>query len=344
MKLAILLVSVFSAGFLATLSCTSPQYVGGLCGETPDCHTDDNKQPDGSVCDKNGVCTCPEGTMPCCPNGFPGACVANCSAENAALCAGGSPHDAGSDGGGHCTVDSDCPQPPSKMCGAGVCTNGTCEMLIKVGPIDSQKWGDCRRRECDATGEVIEIGDDADYYDDVNPCTIDFCQGESVNFKLENGTPCSQSGIGDGYCYDKRCVECIGSMLGAGCTANGMTCDFFSCVPFAQCSGGSCGGACAPCGAGSGCGIPDDCISGVCAGGLCKVAQCDDTVKNGEETGIDCGGPACPPCSDGLSCSSPNDCQSDVCLYGTCAAPTCKDGTQNGGEAGVDCGGPCGPC
>lgn len=42
---------------------------------------------------------------------------------------------------------------------------------------------------------------------------------------------------------------------------------------------------------------------------------CDDGYQNGDETGIDCGGPDCPPC------------------------PTCFDGIQNGDETGIDCGG-----
>ena len=43
---------------------------------------------------------------------------------------------------------------------------------------------------------------------------------------------------------------------------------------------------------------------------------CSDGVINGQETGLDCGGPDCPSCS------------------------TCDDGVQNGAETGVDCGGP----
>ncbi|MBW1294435.1 di-heme oxidoredictase family protein [Aquimarina litoralis] len=45
------------------------------------------------------------------------------------------------------------------------------------------------------------------------------------------------------------------------------------------------------------------------------VATCTDGVQNGNETGIDCGGPDCGVC------------------------PTCDDGIQNGDEEGVDCGG-----
>jgi subtilisin family serine protease len=43
---------------------------------------------------------------------------------------------------------------------------------------------------------------------------------------------------------------------------------------------------------------------------------CNDGVQNGDETGVDCGGPDCPAC------------------------PTCSDGILNGDEIGVDCGGP----
>jgi beta-glucanase (GH16 family) len=46
---------------------------------------------------------------------------------------------------------------------------------------------------------------------------------------------------------------------------------------------------------------------------------CSDGIKNGNETGIDCGGD-CLPCE------------------------TCDDGLQNGNETGVDCGGDCAPC
>ena len=47
---------------------------------------------------------------------------------------------------------------------------------------------------------------------------------------------------------------------------------------------------------------------------------CDDGIQNGNETGVDCGGPDCAAC------------------------PTCDDGVQNGDETGVDCGGSCNAC
>jgi hypothetical protein len=60
------------------------------------------------------------------------------------------------------------------------------------------------------------------------------------------------------------------------------------------------------------CLVPSDCESGVCGPPLqlgqpatCKAPTCTDGVKNGGETGVDCGGedadggPPCPPCGDG---------------------------------------------
>ena len=53
----------------------------------------------------------------------------------------------------------------------------------------------------------------------------------------------------------------------------------------------------------------------------CGPPSCTDGIQNGNETGVDCGGPDCPAC------------------------PTCSDGVQNGDETGVDCGGSsCPPC
>jgi len=52
-----------------------------------------------------------------------------------------------------------------------------------------------------------------------------------------------------------------------------------------------------------------------------STSSCSDGIQNGNETGVDCGGPDCAPCF------------------------TCNDGIQNGNETGVDCGGPdCAPC
>lgn len=77
--------------------------------------------------------------------------------------------------------------------------------------------------------------------------------------------------------------------------------------------------------------------------GLCNAPGCGDSVLNGLETDLDCGGGECIGCADGLTCVVDRDCLSGVCTGGTCQAPTCTDGVFNGAETDVDCGGPTPP-
>jgi hypothetical protein len=86
-------------------------------------------------------------------------------------------------------------------------------------------------------------------------------------------------------------------------------------------------------------------LTNFCVGGGAGPT-CTDGVQNGNETGVDCGGPdcpACPSCTDGVQNGNETgvDCGGPDCP----ACPTCNDGIQNGNETGVDCGGPdCSPC
>lgn len=72
--------------------------------------------------------------------------------------------------------------------------------------------------------------------------------------------------------------------------------------------------------------------------------RCDDGLRNGNESDVDCGG-SCGPCAPGARCFSGNDCLSGACISGICSAlASCNDGVQNGNETGVDCGGSCQAC
>ncbi len=84
-----------------------------------------------------------------------------------------------------------------------------------------------------------------------------------------------------------------------------------------------------------------------CQMNQCVPATCDDTILNGNETDVDCGG-ACKKCDTSQDCGGDADCYHGKCDAGKCAAPACDDGIQNGGtylmddgETDVDCGGPC---
>ncbi|AWV88584.1 hypothetical protein [Bradymonas sediminis] len=62
-------------------------------------------------------------------------------------------------------------------------------------------------------------------------------------------------------------------------------------------------------------------------------ATCEDGVKNGSETGVDCGGGECPACSQGLGCAVAQDCESGVCEEGVCAPVSCEvSGCSRAGE------------
>ncbi|MCB9603514.1 MAG: immune inhibitor A [Sandaracinus sp.] len=74
-------------------------------------------------------------------------------------------------------------------------------------------------------------------------------------------------------------------------------------------------------------------------------ASCTDGSRNGDETGVDCGGPTCTArCADDARCEISSDCTSGVCIGRICIAASCTDGIRNGDETGRDCGGPCGGC
>ncbi|WP_026232324.1 GEVED domain-containing protein, partial [Neolewinella persica] len=109
----------------------------------------------------------------------------------------------------------------------------------------------------------------------------------------------------------------------------------------ATCIGGSSGPTCSD-------GIQNGNETGVdCGGPDCAACPtCTDGIQNGNETGVDCGGPdcaACVTCTDGIQNGNETgvDCGGPDCA----ACPTCTDGLQNGNETGVDCGGPdCAAC
>ncbi|MBA3642965.1 MAG: hypothetical protein H0W59_02710 [Chloroflexia bacterium] len=92
-----------------------------------------------------------------------------------------------------------------------------------------------------------------------------------------------------------------------------------------------------------------DCESGFCdADGTCGEPHfCDDEVRNGRETDVDCGGPGCDTCADGKQCFINADCQNRFCdrsadpnAAGVCGRkPTCANGVKDGNETDIDCGG-----
>jgi hypothetical protein len=122
-------------------------------------------------------------------------------------------------------------------------------------------------------------------------------------------------------CGGNECLPCtMGKSCGASkdcfslvCSGSPKTCQLPSCSDGQlnqDETATDCGGAhCMACPDWSTCTQPSDCLSGVCgppASGMLPVCQppsCTDGIKNGGETGIDCGGSdddggtQCPPCA-----------------------------------------------
>jgi hypothetical protein len=131
---------------------------------------------------------------------------------------------------------------------------------------------------------------------------------------------------------------------GNACTTEMCAAGVLMQMPVAQgeaCATGVCDGAgkCVAC-------LSDaECGSNICLEGKCVPQTCNNTMKDGAETDIDCGGPSCLPCGEGLVCGVSSHCASGVCISvggapKTCQPATCMDTKINGNETDEDCGGP----
>jgi hypothetical protein len=357
---------------LVWASCIGPEpIVGGpgapgpYCETTQDCIEQDLT---GTECVGNSCfCTKVPDVLyrPCCKKGTvqpDGRCyrgchfsVLECIEEEEDGGAGG---DAAGSGGGpavevsECSSPADCPGPPDARCGSATCVEGRCGLEIEPGELPSQVRGDCKTWFCDIDGSVILLDRPDDIPNDGKQCTADVCvDGAPKSLPILNGLGCPESNFG--VCFDGECVECEGTLKVNTCK-NNKVCSYKSCVP-PTCedlepfpngteTDVNCGGACISCQPGYNCLIGDDCLSGVCKGYKCQVPTCTDGVKNGSETGLDCGSPSCGACPDGEGCAEAADCLSGVCWAAECMAPTCLDAVLNGDEIGIDCGESCGLC
>ncbi len=86
------------------------------------------------------------------------------------------------------------------------------------------------------------------------------------------------------------------------------------------------------------------------------ASSCDDNVRDGSETDVDCGG-SCRPCALAQKCAADSDCSrvapgcdgalgGCACnlVTGTCVVSHCADERQDSTESDVDCGGVCPGC
>jgi hypothetical protein len=161
------------------------------------------------------------------------------------------------------------------------------------------------------------------------------CEGEG---DVPKGVPCSRGDAAAGVCNGTgTCVECNkGTDCATGVCTNAMCCVPTTCAAL----GKTCGMA------------PDGCLG---------MLDCNDNIKDGTETDVDCGGANCPQCANGKTCDVGTDCAGGTCASGTCCTLqscttlgltcgmatdgcggtlNCNDGVKDGTETDVDCGGP----
>lgn len=108
-----------------------------------------------------------------------------------------------------------------------------------------------------------------------------------------------------------------------------------------------CGGPlCPPCAEGAICVGPNDCVTGECSCPtgecppfVCTVPECQDGIRNGEESDVDCGGSSCPPCALGQSCTQNAECVNLSCVGTVCQAASCTNAVVDGSETDLGCGG-----
>jgi hypothetical protein len=288
------------------------------------------------------------------------------------------------DSGRQCTTKKKCASPDdcaSGVCGTGgVCLAASCSDGVRNQPTVKGVTG-------------WEAG--VDCGGPCPKCLPGAIVGQGVEKPAIDARQCLHGTVSDGLCVDELCVErqwlcldptCFDGMKngeetdidcgGRFCTACRNT---RTCTTGADCGSGACtAGVCA---LAPTCLVPRDCGSAVCgvpSGATDGVKRClaptdVDGVRNGEETGKDCGGSGTSKkCPGGSECLADADCSKKinavVCSKGSadastqtpgvCAPARCADGLvspraslKEGGvtfaiaaESDVDCGGSCGKC
>ena len=162
-----------------------------------------------------------------------------------------------------CLVDSDC---ISGWCYNGVCRTPACDDGIK-GPGE----------------EEIDCG---------GPCLPCHCFDGILN-NGEGGVDCG------GECPPCRTIRRIINETETGETITYVYNATSICLNNKKDKGETdidCGGHCPPCEINGSCLNNEDCLTGFCYEGICRISTCTDGIKGPKEEGIDCGGPCrdCP--------------------------------------------------
>ena len=202
--------------------------------------------------------------------------------------------------------------------GGQICTKGSCALSCRGGLTDC--YGACVNldtdgKNCGNCGNTCKAGD---------VCSGGKCSASCGNGTIEPGEQCDGSNLGGHSCSTlgytagtltcskcayvlTGCHSCGDGKVNTGEECDGTNLDSKTCKTL-----GYDGGALT---CDKGCKL----VKGACH-------KCTDTLKNGDETDVDCGGKVCSPCALGKKCTASTDCKDGLCVSGACAhARTCKE-------------------
>ena len=253
--------------------------------------------------------------------------------------------------GASCLVDSDC---MSNDCFEGLCVPLTCHNGKRDFNETDVDCGGGFCRPCSLSGQCRLDSD----------CLSGMCSEFSSKCQppecathcggpcdpCPDSTPCSSDGdCLSGFCYgetsDPAALAKAFNLLQDARTGNFVFLDAARgvCLP-SRCQS-KCGkGDCPGCATGEKCSSDAECASGSCdpIKLICHASSCFNSVKDDEETDVDCGGPMCPPCTlSSQSCVVNSDCASNECsnTKHKCIPLSCFNLLKDNKETDVDCGG-----
>ncbi|MEP7120194.1 MAG: hypothetical protein ABJE95_04750 [Byssovorax sp.] len=186
------------------------------------------------------------------------------------------------------------------------CTQDTC---VSGAPTSKVQTGSqCGANGvCNAKGVCVECISNGTCDGGKPTCVNNYCSGQNCQDQIPDGNETDVDCGGDqcGPCdpsklckLDTDCRSKVCGFLFMGAPAK--QCLIASCTDGVQNGNETdidCGGTGCPvgtkCADNKHCAVGLDCMSGVCQAGTCKPATCTDGVKNGAETGVDCGVAGC---------------------------------------------------
>jgi hypothetical protein len=231
-----------------------------------------------------------------------------------------------------CDKASDCAD--GNPCTEDKCTAGVCENPSKAA---HTACGASKDEVCDGEGNCIQCVDDADCsknHPDKPICDLKTQKCVSCTDGIKNGkeTDVDCGGPNCGACLGQPCdtskpaaLQCGG---GTSCATPENICCSTPCTAKCEaCSMAKTGqpdGTCATIQYGQ---DPDgECTALGGCGATAGRCACEDGVKNGKETDVDCGGGVCGGCEGGQTCGSEADCANDVahCVNSACCNDKCN--------------------